>query len=433
MKKVLYSVLLTLCVIALSQLKAQDRPEWQLKSLGIDALHANGFTGKGVRIAVLDNGFTNIDQIDAFDSLKLIYQQDLVDRDSNVVEPCPAAGHCVHGTTVLSVLSAKSPDMTGAAPDAEILLFRTEDDSIEQKIEETYWAEAVRIADSLGVDIILSSLGYLEFDDGSSYTLQERDGKTAVASKAALDAARKGMLVVVSAGNEGSLGINVPGDADSILAVGSLNKALKISTFSSVGPTGDGRIKPDVVALGEKVFYIDELGNLQLGEGSSFSAPLIAGLAACLWQAQAECGFPPDAMFIRDAILFSADKYSNPNNYYGHGLPNAAVAYKFLTNKDLTVSINDQDFAQTPEISLFPNPSEKETFLTISLISPTSHILIEIFDQTGSKRLWTKHAFAQQGNSLKIPLPYMDHAGNYLVKISDEQGRVLGGKVWVKR
>lgn len=336
-KSLLLTILLSVLNMASAQpcdsLEGYDLPSWQLKSLGIDVLHANGYTGKGVRIAVLDNGFLNVDQIEGFRDIKVLFQKDIVEKDDDVFGPCD--GRCTHGTKVLSVLAARGTGMAGAAPDAEYLLFRTEDDRGESKMEEAYWAEAARLADSLGADILISSLGYLDFDDGSQYAKQELDGRTAISTRAAQRAAQAGILVVTSMGNEGNDGITAPADADSILAVGAVTQDQVITSFSSRGPSGDGRTKPDVVAQGLAVYQLDKEGALTRGNGTSYSAPLVAGLAACLWQAVEAQGLTAEAQDIRRAIIQSSDRVDRSDFNYGYGLPSGAEAFSLLTQKNL--------------------------------------------------------------------------------------------------
>ncbi|MEZ4685825.1 MAG: S8 family peptidase [Bacteroidia bacterium] len=396
--------------------------------LGVHELHELGFTGKGIRIAVFDDGFTNVDSINGFQHLNVVYQKDLVDNDNDVFGPCE--GGCSHGTEVLSVVAARDSLLTGAAPDAEYYLFRVENNQIEVREEENMWAEAARLADSLDVHIIQSSVGYLDFDDGFTYPLEQRDGKTAPSSQAAIQAARNGILVVNGVGNVGTRGIVVPADADSILSVGAVTSQHLVAAFSSRGPTGDGRLKPEVIALGSQVTVLDTNGIIAYRTGTSFSSPLIAGLAACLWQAAEACGVQTDAMFVREAIMFSGHLNSNPGNGYGYGIPDARIAFGYLTNKALGNSGIDFPLSQ---IIVWPNPSSNEAYLSIKINRPVTSLMIEIFDQTGSKRLWQTREFTQPDVTKIINLPDLDYAGQYFIRVSDKDGLQLASTIWVRR
>ncbi|RMF46882.1 MAG: T9SS C-terminal target domain-containing protein [Bacteroidetes bacterium] len=229
-----------------------------------------------------------------------------------------------------------------------VLLARTENALSESRIEEWNWARAAEWADSIGVHIIQSSLGYSTFDDpAENYTYADMNGRTAITTQAALMAARKGILVVNSAGNEGASSwryITAPADADSILAVGAIGPSGQIAPFSSRGPTSDGRIKPEVVALGWGTYVMSPSGQVQQASGTSFSAPLLTSLAACLWQASPNL----PAQTLRQAILASADRFTNPDTIYGYGLPDGEKALQRLANLSLAVRPSD--------MRIYPNP-----------------------------------------------------------------------------
>jgi len=247
-------------------------------------LHEKGFKGKDMRIAVIDAGFENVDKINAFSSLNLIGTYNVIDPFWDVF--CEDS----HGTKVLSCMAANLRGvMTGTAPEASFLLIKSEDQRGENPIEEDYWAAAVEYADSMGINVISSSLGYFRFDRAPDYYLHDNlDGKTAFSSRIADIAAKKGILVVSSAGNEGNnewSKVTFPADAKDVLSVGSVNSDREKSNFSSVGMTADYRIKPDIVALGTGVCVINSDGQIQYTNGTSFAAPTVTGLVACLWQA----------------------------------------------------------------------------------------------------------------------------------------------------
>ena len=302
----------------------------QIEMLNGIRLHELGYRGKGMRICVIDAGFMNVDKMDAFSSIKLL-------GTCNVTFP----GRSVfcedeHGTKVLSCLAANIDGvMVGTAPDASYLLIKSEDIRGEFPIEEDFWAAAVEYADSVGVDVISSSLGYYRFDDlPGYYDHKDINGQTAFVSRIAGIATKKGILIVSSAGNEGNgewEKITFPADAHDILTVGSITSDKERSSFSSVGMTADYRIKPDVVALGSRVCTIGSSGQVQYANGTSFSTPIIAGMAACLWQA-----FPllKNTELI-ELIKESSSQYKKPDAQLGYGIPDMFNAYNKANNDAL--------------------------------------------------------------------------------------------------
>lgn len=302
--------------------------EKQIEMLNGIRLHDAGYRGKGRRIAVIDAGFLNVDRIDAFSSLNLLGTHNVTFPERSVF--CEDN----HGTKVLSCLAANLKGvMVGTAPDASYLLIKSEDTRGEYPIEEDFWAAAVEYADSVGVDIISSSLGYFRFDSIPGYYKKENlNGRTAFVSQVADIAAQKGILIVSSAGNEGNGEwgkITFPADVQNILTVGSITSDKEKSNFSSVGMTADYRIKPDVVALGTGVCVINSVGQVQYSNGTSFSAPIVAGLTACLWQA-----FPllKNTELI-ELIKKSSSQYKHPDTQLGYGIPDMFNAYQ-KANKD---------------------------------------------------------------------------------------------------
>lgn len=295
----------------------------QIDMLQGNSLHEAGYTGEGMRIAVIDAGFTHVDRISVFDSLR-------IGGTYNFVAPGqPVFQGDDHGTRVLSCLAANQPGlMVGTAPHATYWLLRSEDSSTEFPIEEDYWAAAVEYADSVGIDLVTSSLGYSLFDAKEmSYSQASLDGKTAFISKAAAMAAEKGMLVVCSAGNEGNSAwekITFPSDATDILTVGSITLKKEKSSFSSTGFTADYRVKPDVAALGSGCCVIGEQGQIRYTNGTSFSTPIVAGLAACLWQAIPE--LTPTQLIA--LLQTTASQHKRPDAEKGYGIPNLSKAHK---------------------------------------------------------------------------------------------------------
>lgn len=298
-------------------------------------LHEKGFRGKSKLIAVLDGGFSNVDIMPFFDSLRaderLIYQKDFVDGDDFVYE---SSGH---GSQVLSVMASNIPGyFVGTAPDATYVCLKTEDTRGEYLIEECNWAAALEYADSLGVDVVNSSVGYTTFHDKlMNHSYDMLDGKTAIASRAANAAFAKGMIVVNSAGNDGNgewKYIDVPADATNILTVGATNGEGKRANFSSIGPTPDGRVKPEIAAMGKGTIVASVYqSKVNKANGTSFSSPLIAGMVASLWDA-----FPEKSnKEIIWAILSSSSQFNDPDMEIGYGIPNFEEAYNLLSQETL--------------------------------------------------------------------------------------------------
>ncbi len=297
----------------------------QIGCMGGDNLHSLGLRGKGMMIAVIDGGFKNADRIPCIQKIDIRGWRDFVDPD----EPKLFA-ETDHGTKVLSVMGVNEPFyFIGTAPEASYWLLRSEDQHTEQEVEEDYWTMAAEFADSVGCDVINSSLGYSEYDHKwMSYRLWQLDGKTAFISRSAAMLAGKGMILVNSAGNSG-MGpwkkIGVPADADNILAVGAINDmpTRRIAPFSSVGPSQDGRTKPDVVAIGAPARVVNGRGGITSGMGTSFAAPVVCGMVACLWQSMPQ----KSACEVMDMIRMNSNNFMHPDNIYGYGLPNFWLAF----------------------------------------------------------------------------------------------------------
>jgi subtilisin family serine protease len=294
----------------------------QLNMLNGMRLHDAGRKGQGMRIAVIDAGFLHVDRISAFASLRLLGTHNIVFPGHNVF--CEDD----HGTKVLSCLGANLPGvMIGAAPEASYLLIKSEDTRTEFPIEEDYWAAAIEYADSLGIDIVSSSLGYYLFDtENALYAPSDLDGRTSFITRVAQTAADKGILVFCSAGNEGRHEwekITFPADAPDILTVGAVAGDEQLSSFSSKGFTADYRVKPDVVALGSGVCVIDADGDRRYSSGTSFSTPIVAGLSACLWQALPWL----DNKELIALIRRTASQAEHPDAERGYGIPNMYEAY----------------------------------------------------------------------------------------------------------
>jgi len=298
-------------------------------------LHDNGYKGKGMEIAVIDAGYKNFKDILLLDNVFIKGIKDFVYQGENIFESSD------HGLKVLSVMASNRPGIyIGTAPEAKYWLLRSEDGRSEYPVEEDYWVAAAEYADSVGVDVINTSLGYNNFHSpAKSYTHEDLDGKTAFISKAAEIAVSKGIFVESSAGNEGNgtwQKISVPADAENVLTVGSVKRDSLLSSFSSRGPTADLRIKPDVVALGSSINVIASTGDVEQSSGTSFSGPVMSGIAACLWQAFPEL----TNLEILNIIRKAADRYDNPDNDYGYGIPDMKKAFEL---GELAVSEKKQE------------------------------------------------------------------------------------------
>ena len=295
----------------------------QIEMLAGHRLHNIGMQGKGMTIAVLDGGFQNADVIPAIQHANIAGIKDFVYPNSQHFYQ-----ETDHGTKVLSAMATCEPEvLIGTAPEARYWLLRCEDQQSEQPVDEDYWAMAAEFADSIGADIISSSLGYNDYDNNPDYYHQrDLDGHTSFISRTASMLARKGIILVNSAGNSG-MGpwkkIVFPADADDIITVGALNPEKKNAPFSGVGPTQDGRVKPDVMALGSPASLISGRGTIVRDMGTSFSTPIVTGLVACLWQALPQ----KTALEIINLVRQTCNSYEKPDNIYGYGIPNFWRAY----------------------------------------------------------------------------------------------------------
>ncbi len=383
----------------------------QIAMIKMDELHNLGYTGKGITIGVLDGGFANTNIINGFDSLflqnRILGTFDAAEKGNDVF----ASTMNGHGTSVLSVMGANRPGLiVGSAPHASYWLIRTEVTGQESRIEEYQWSIGAAFADSVGVDVINSSLGYTQFDNSLyNYTYEMMDGNTAIVTRAADIAVSKGILVVNSAGNEGSSQwkyIGAPADGDSVLTVGATNYKGYWASFSSWGPTFDGRIKPDVSAQGSGTWLLMSTGTAQGGNGTSFSSPLIAGSMACLMQALPNYSPMKLIKLIRSTSSYS----SNPNDTLGYGIPNFKLA---LT----TSGINNPDYTNK-SLTLYRS---SETQLTLLSAVSLGKSVIEIY--TASSSLAIKEDLNITQGSQTITLPKSLSSGVYIIRVSSNDFR----------
>ncbi|MCF0060885.1 S8 family peptidase [Dyadobacter sp. LJ419] len=337
----------------------------QLALMDVPQLHTKGFHGENMLIAILDNGFLNADQVGFLkplrDAKKIVDTYDFMGRETNVFNDGS------HGLHVMSTMAANQPgSMIGAAFEANYALYRTENDFLESPYEEITWLMAAERADSVGADVINSSLGYSEFDaefdkPEYNYTYQDMDGKTTIVSRAARYATRTGILVVCSAGNEGNKVwryVTAPADVDSVLTVGATNYERTYTALSSVGPNAAGQQKPDVAAVGLGTIIGNTSGNVASSNGTSFSSPLIAGFATILWQAYPNLS----AQQLIDVIKKSGHQASAPDNLLGYGVPSAAKAEQII-QAQYTPLGTESDLLK--EIVLSPNPVPDNASLTV--------------------------------------------------------------------
>lgn len=383
----------------------------QTQMIGADALHAAGYTGRNSVIAVIDAGFTNTNIHPAFDSLRiqnrLLGTWNFSDNTPNVY------GFSNHGTSVLSCIAALVPDsMIGTAPHAKIYLLRSEEEATEYVVEEYNWAAAAEFADSVGADVINSSLGYTEFDAKSqNHTYTDMNGNTAVVSLAAKMASNKGVLVVNSAGNSGNdqwFFVGAPADAEEVFSIGALNPQGSIAGFSSNGPTSDGRIKPDVSAQGAPA-YLARPGNLSYGNGSgtSFSSPIMAGFSACAFELYKTSHPNAKPAEVKAWIKQYSDRASQPNNQYGFGIPDGS---KLLLNAST-------DTTPKNKYKIYPNPSNNTIYIDVN---------------NGNNRMWElqicdplgKVLYSNNFNTIElmmgIELPANISRGFYIISVSTD-------------
>ena len=295
----------------------------QIHIHGGDSLHAAGFAGKGMHVAIIDAGFYNADKIKFFKKLDLLGTRDFVNPDSDIYEENS------HGMMVLSCMAANKKDVfVGTAPEASYWLLRSEDNDTEQPVEEDYWAAAIEFADSVGVDVVNTSLGYYNFDEGyAPYRYRDLDGHTSLMSHSASMASDKGIVVVCSAGNSGADSwkkVTPPGDAENVLVVGALTKKLINAGFSSIGNTTDGRIKPDVMAIGAPSAVSGTDGTVSRANGTSFASPTMCGVVVCFWQS---CPWLTAKEVVK-AVQQAGDRADFPDNIFGYGVPNLWKAYQ---------------------------------------------------------------------------------------------------------
>ncbi|MGJ8761240.1 MAG: S8 family serine peptidase [Polaribacter sp.] len=385
----------------------------QIKMLKGDYLHQQELTGEGQIIAIIDAGFPNVNTLDAFsrirDNNQILGGYNFADRNDNYYT------RSSHGTHVLSSIAAYIKDeYVGTAPDAKFYLFISEISETETVLEETLWVEAAERADSLGVDVINTSLGYTTYDNPNhNHTYADMDGKTTFISRGAEIGASRGLLLVNAVGNDGTNSwkyMGAPADAPSVISVGAVDTSEKIVSFSSFGPTSDGRIKPEILAKGASAAIINySTGAITTSSGTSFSSPIMAGLIACLNQNE---GFLLKSSlkksgenyndFLKKAIYESSDKFNNPTDQHGYGIPNFETA---LNSYIASLSLIQDELIN---FKISPNPVQDRFTISTDNFEDVS---IQIYTILG-KKVFEKAAIT----SKNIDISFLN-TGIYLLKI----------------
>ncbi|MBL4652728.1 MAG: S8 family serine peptidase [Flavobacteriales bacterium] len=391
----------------------------QVEMHNLHFIHQLGFTGEGMQIAVFDAGFSGVDTLEAFaylrDNGNLLGTKDFVDADAS------GFYYAGHGRSVLSTMAGYvSGSLIGTAPDAGYYLFRTEESNSETLVEEFNWLAAAEYADSLGVDIINSSLGYTTFNDTlENHTYADMDGNTTIVTKAADWAASKGVLVVNSAGNSGNNNwhyIGAPADADSILTLGAVGEDSVKASFSSYGPTVDGRIKPTVVARGLLAYVIGGDGKRTTSNGTSFSSPIMAGAVACLWQA-----FPNETnMSIIDYVQRYSHQADNPDSLLGYGIPDLFAAYLELENRNYPVLVE--------YVEVYPNPIT-DNFTVEYFSQDDKQVDLCVYDLLGRLILKQVHTIEIGRNRFLVNIDWSKYPDSMYIIQMDNGGKFLSKKV----
>lgn len=383
-------------------------------------LHNKGFRGEGMLMAILDAGFYHYLTLPAFDSIRnnnqIMETYDFVNNEISVDEDHQ------HGMQCFSIIAGNIPgQLVGSSPKAKYYLYRTEDISSESPVEEQYWAAAAERADSIGVDVISTSLGYSTFDNAAfNHTYADMDGNTTIIARSADLAAKKGMIVLVAAGNEGTNSwhfIITPADADSVVAVGAVNSSGVPAGFSSYGPSADGQIKPTVASVGVATALSTAGGTIGSGNGTSYATPNLAGLMTCLWQA-----FPEYSnMQIIQAVVKSSSIYNNPDDRIGYGIPNFRIAYDDLAQQRIAKNIDS--ILGNKNIKVFPNPSTDNFSV---LIKPSTSGTGNLALYTVSGRLLVSKSISiQEGQSQFIKFQDLQplSKGLYILRYDDAKSK----------
>ncbi|MBC5834281.1 S8 family serine peptidase [Flavobacterium sp. F372] len=382
----------------------------QIEMLNGHLLHQQNFTGQGKIIAVLDSGFTGVNTVAPFQNLitnnQILGGYNFPDANTNYFF------RHNHGTNVLSTMGGFADgQLVGTAPSAQYYLFITEDVNSENPVEESYWVEAAELADYYGVDVINSSLGYFAYDN-TAYSHQYDDmiGNKTFASRGVNMAFNKGIVVVISAGNSGATSdphIATPADAIGALTIGAVNSLEAYASFSSIGPSFDGRIKPDVCAKGLQTTVSSTTGTITTSSGTSFSSPVMAGMVATFWSAVPNLTAQQVVNFIKQ----SADNYNAPTTQKGYGIPDFQLA--------LTNALNLEEVSSNKSFVVYPNPAENQ--ITFQLENKQKGILY-LYDVLGQNIL-TKE-ISENNNAIDI-----QNLSNGVYYYNFESNKVFKGKI----
>ncbi len=393
----------------------------QITMINLDTIFELGFTGEGMIIAQIDAGYFGVDTAVKFQSLwdkdQIIDYYNFPDHNNQVFNIY--SGY--HGAWVLSVMGSEIPDeFSGTAPDAKFYLYRTEIADSEYVVEEDYWMMAAERADSVGADIINSSLGYTTFDDSTTdHTYADLDGNTTLVSIAADMAAHKGILVCNSAGNEGGNEwhyISAPSDGDSVFCIGAVDSAGNYAGFSGSGPSADGDVKPNVAAMGVNTACLDPGGLVAYLSGTSLSSPVMAGACASLWSA-----FPDRTnMQIMSAVERSASIYPNPNDSIGYGIPDFGKAYEILVAETPVDTVED---TTASSIMVWPNPAG-DWFNIIIQGNENENATLNIFNMQGDK-IYAEYLYLSKNELTQtfIHAQGLLSSGLYIVEVATKSSK----------
>jgi serine protease AprX len=390
----------------------------QIQQLGADEMHKKDITGKGILVGVFDSGF---DRANTIDALKIVFSEkrvldtyDFVDKKINVYDEDG------HGTSVLSCIGANlTGKLIGTAPDASFVLYRTEDVYSESRIEEVYWLFAAEKADSIGVDVINSSLGYTTFDNAAQdYKYADMTGDKTICARAADFAVGVGISVVVSAGNDGTKPwkyVATPADADSVISVGAVDVNGNISSFSSFGPNFKKNIKPELVARGSGTIVATGTNGIGGANGTSFSSPVMAGFVASFKSAYPRI----PAMKIREILIKSANLYLTPNERFGYGLPSfkkaAALADEYMKTLVLATETENSE-----DLLIFPNPiSDTDFSITYKNADLPLNTIVKVFQKSNGSLVIASNLEAAKKEIKKLP------SATYVLTTNSPEGKII--------
>ena len=378
----------------------------QIEMIAGDYLHEQDFTGTGMIVAVMDSSFPNVYTNPGFS--EMVNEGRLLGTWDFVLDQTDATGTGTHGIRTTSDIGGFILDeFVGTAPEASFYLFRTEDGTSENPVEEAYWVEGLERADSLGVDVINTSLSYRGYDNNNyTHTYEDFDGQTTFAARGGNIAHEKGMLLLSSAGNSGNSGfpwVATPADCPGVLTIGAVTPSGDYASFSSIGPTTDGRIKPDVMAQGQDAAVIDQNGNIDFNGGTSFSSPIMTGAVACLWQSRPEV---PNYL-VMQVVRESAHLYNNPTDQMGYGIPNFEDAYNALQ----VLGIEDEFLLSN--FALYPNPVSSQ--VNVSFPEGIDNAYFSLYDILGKKVLNTEISIDQKS----VEMSHLNR-GMYIATIESE-------------